>query len=407
MGDRETTLLESTVFMPTPWSVLIADRYRCELSAQLADWFDAGLWEKTGHGEFRESVDPERLLGEAPEVIWPGLMTCDLLPIVGNTAGDWICVRIDEQNVAAEMVHWYHGGGDWIPWGSQLAEAIAFDHLVDLLPGPSLRHAVPAENPRPGQSKTTQAKTGRSGSIESDGVQPNPVECPYLNWAWDHLPSPVVDLCSASQTELGREQLANWLLENHIAESAVRCEMISHHLLALSEPLEKLLKDTRDITADHVTQWRFDVGRVPEIHRAKLEQGVGKSLSELQNWDAAEEHAKIVTQTQPNLAWAWDILGYAAERRGDVDAAKSVYMRGARCSLFSDQSVRLKTHLMAGQSLKFSASRLAGLAPDFVRDDPYLALLCSGEGDPHQSVTEHWMRLGSQFRAAEKYSDCS
>ncbi len=75
-----------------------------------------------------------------------GFMLPDTLPILGNGYGDWLCMRVNADNTAGEVVHWYHGGGDWMPWGRNPAEAIAFDRLRQRLPGRRVAHATrPAE----------------------------------------------------------------------------------------------------------------------------------------------------------------------------------------------------------------------------------------------------------------------
>ena len=86
------------------------------------------------HGEFTCALHPEELLKPAPEIIWPGLMAADLLPMVGNHYGDWICIRMNESNRLEEVVYWYHGGGDCLPLAAGLSEAILLSHYVNLDP---------------------------------------------------------------------------------------------------------------------------------------------------------------------------------------------------------------------------------------------------------------------------------
>ena len=47
------------------WSTEFEQRYRCRLSPELADWFDAEIWKCTGHNEYHLPVAPETLPGEA------------------------------------------------------------------------------------------------------------------------------------------------------------------------------------------------------------------------------------------------------------------------------------------------------------------------------------------------------
>jgi hypothetical protein len=367
--------------MSSAWSVRIADRYRCTLSPELADWFDRDLWKKEGRGEYREPISPESLIGDVPEAIWPGLMPCDLLPVIGNTAGDWLCVRVDGNNVASEIVQWYHGGGDWIPWGKNIAEAILFDSLIERLPGPSRRHAAPAENPRP------------------TVVKHDPTDDPILSWALEHLPTSVA---ASLDSSLSDEEIANLLLEDNVAEIAVRCELIVSGLMQLTrKTLESFLRDDPNLGRGNLAEWSFDVDRIPQETRASLEQQHRVSLLGMQDWYAAADHASRVTKLAPELAWAWDIVGYAAERRGDIDAAKEAYLQASECSVFTDQSIRLETHWTTDQSAKFSVARLLDLDSDLIAQSPYLSALCDANPERRRGQgTAYWIHRGSEFDAS-------
>lgn len=190
--------------MTEAWSERIARRYGCRLSIELADWFDSQIWKQQGLSEFRQSISPESLIARAPDEIWPGMMGSDCLPILSNTAGDWLCVCIDQDNTAAQIIHWYHGGGDWIPWGNNLAEAIAFDAVADRFPSHEKRHAVAPESTR----------VTRSGDFRAND--------PYTRWAFDHLPSDIVRTIEAPASDL---ETTNVFLDNHVAEIATRCEL--------------------------------------------------------------------------------------------------------------------------------------------------------------------------------------
>ncbi len=114
--------------------------------------------------------------------------------------------------------------------------------------------------------------------------------------------------------------------------------------------------------------------------------------------------AEPITKLAPELAWAWDIVGYAAERRGDLDLAKSSYRSAAQCSVFTDQSVRLETHWASDQSAKFSVSRLLHLSADEVGQSTYLSLLCDPDTSRRsRETTAYWIEQGSRFEAAEDF----
>ncbi|MFK8110692.1 MAG: hypothetical protein AB8B91_00735 [Rubripirellula sp.] len=358
--------------MPESWSTRIANRYCCDLSQQLTDWFDSEVWKQIGSSEFREPVDPQTLLERAPEVVWPGLMSCDFLPLIGNMAGDWLCVRMG-QNSASEIVHWYHGGGDWIPWGKDLAEALVFDALIDRLPGPSARHAIPAETPRPDLPNSDD---------------------PILRWALKQLP--VVE--PAFDTDLKGSQLADLLISHSIAEVAVRCELICS-ALASAVDLEQTLQDLM-LDAAPTAEWVFDHQRIPEDIRDQLRSVQASSLD--QDWQIAEAQAMRITELSSELACGWDIAGYAAMRRGEDVLAQQRFEKGATCSVFTDQSIRLKTHWMSDRSMKFSVACLSLTNPRAVEESAYLQMLM-GEDFSKQHVTNHWLDLGTEFHEAGEF----
>lgn len=317
--------------MTESWSTRIADRYQCRLSAELADWFDSEVWKEQGEGEFRQSIAPQSLLDQAPEEIWPGMMGCDCLPILSNMAGDWLAVRIDCDNVASQIVHWYHGGGDWIPWGDQLAQAIAFDLIADRFPSQARRHAIPAESPRLNSPEESQSND------------------PFVRWAFGHLPAAVTQVIESSNSG---SELAGVFLENKVAEVAIRCELTISSLLGPSP-----------------------------------------------NWDSAATIALPVTKLAPELAWAWETIGFAAERRGDLSAAKDAFLSGANCSSFTDQSIRLGTYVAATGSAKFSVARLRHLDPELLQSSPYMRMLCNDDQRAcRMAVSRYWLQDGLQHQ---------
>ncbi len=327
-----------------------------------------------GHGEFREAVDPACLLQQSPEMIWPGLMSCDLLPILGNTGGDWLCVRVDGDDRASQIVHWYHGGGDWIPWGNSLAEAIVFDALVDRLPGKTRRHAEPAEDPRP---------------------EPRLLEDPMLRWGLEHVPDAIGKFI---QSPAEPHQIAQTLLDNHVAEVAVGCELVLENLMhSVSEMIVPALTRDTGLHRNQLAEWSFDLLRIPQRERQRLANECPLPLEELQDWRAAKQHSQRVAELAPELAWPWDILGYAAEREGDLETAKTSYRRAAQCSVFTDQSIRLQTYWTSPESAKFGVARLSYLSPEEIAESAYLKMLC--DPDPKQrriEITQYWRAKASR-----------
>ena len=388
MTDSANPNRRSTGAGKSAWASKFAARYRCELSQDLVRWFDDEVWNQSGRGEYRQPIHVEELLVDAPEAVWPALMPCDLLPISGNTAGDWLCLRIGPDNVASEIVQWYHGGGDWIPWGRTLAEAIIFDVLSVNLPGPLRRHSVPAESPR----------------LDSDvtGVQLH--ADPLLDWASSHVPSEVSQLIG--DTTDG-QSISEKMLRRGISEVAVRCEAVQdaiHHSIASA--LDPKLAAKWDVAWEEMIEWTFDANRIPPERRTQVEEHLGRELEEEQDWATAERHCRAVTEIDSELAWPWEILGYAAERAGDIEAAVSAYTRASQCSVFTDQSVRLRTHWTGDSVAKFSVARLLSLQSSKVKHDNYLSRLCIEDiAQRRREVCEHWRRLAEESSQQGCFAD--
>lgn len=69
-----------------------------------------------------------------------------------------------------------------------------------------------------------------------------------------------------------------------------------------------------------------------------------------------------VLKRRQDLGWAWDVAGWAAERRGDLAAAIEFYRHGVRPSLFADNTVKFRTHWFANGFGKFSAAQALAFA---------------------------------------------
>lgn len=365
------------------WSERFASRYQCALPHALADWLDQELWKSEGGGEYREPADIEELLESAPEPIWPGLMCSDFIPLIHNAAGDWLCVRVDQENRASQIVQWYHGGGDWIPWGNDLSEAFIFDALIDRISPQSRRHAVPAESPRLA-----------AGSSQD----------PMLEWALNHVDDSVRGLFQESAEP---SWIAETLLKSNVAEVAVQCELV---LLALRHRSRETLRNAlgrraNEVSHRQLTEWAFDLDRIPQEYRSDLESELGQQLSG-QDWNIAASHAESASRLSPELAWPWEILGYCAERTGDLAKATDAYRTAMHCSVFTDQSVRFNTHWESDHSAKFSVARLASLMPEMLDSDDYFRQL--READPatrRETITRHWIQIASDALARGCHED--
>ncbi len=366
------------------WSDRLADRFACSLGPVLADWFDRELWTLTGTREFHVAATPKELLESTPESIWPGLMNADLVPIVSNGAGDWLCASMGADNVLSKIVHWYHGGGDWIEWGDDLAQAIVFDAIQSRLPGSRRRHATPAE--------TIHGGTG-SGATAGNGDAD-----PMLAWALNHVPPTVGDLFRDNTSTAG--QVADVLIDHEVAEVAVRFELVQAALNISG--LEEVSIEGLSPGSGAFAKASFDRDTVSFELAKRISLKTGSEDWRAQDWSAAETHAVAVTQRSPESAWAWDVAGYAAMRRGDSLVAMGRWLCGSQCQLFSDQSVRLQTHWAASIAAKFSAAMLAEHFPSAVQDSEYLTLLCEHDAAVRSDrVSRFWMAEGEEALAGD------
>jgi len=356
------------------WSLEIAARYRVKLSHELSDWFDCGVCEQLGAGEFCEPATPKQLLSDAPECIWPGLMPPDVLPLVGNGLGDWLCGRVSAQNTIDEIIYWYHGGGDHLPYGTRLAEAIVFDTLAERLPGRRQFHAIPAERE----------------SIEYQSI----VSGVLVEWAVRHLPP---DVESVLSIDAPPSLIASELNRHKIASAAVRCDAV---LAALDNQLRVRLTN-RDavklgVSWDRdVSKWMFDTATIPlakkQILMDQWEDQHGHCF--YQDWTAVEEICEEVARERNDLGWVHDCLGWSAQRRGDVETAKRHYERSAMTSVFTDQAVRFRTHFDNERVAKFSVARLLEMGVEHRIDPQYIAAV-SDTTNPHWrlEVEKYWLQ---------------
>jgi hypothetical protein len=112
--------------MPALWSEKLAAHYGLRLPPDLRAWIDDGVWRTSGGAEFNRPQSPKHLI-EPNGAIWGGFMPPNTLPLVGNDSGDWLTLQIDADGGVSEVLYWNHGGGDWIPYGNSLAEALLYD----------------------------------------------------------------------------------------------------------------------------------------------------------------------------------------------------------------------------------------------------------------------------------------
>lgn len=364
--------------MSSSWSRQLETRYELRLSADSQCWLDDACWAGPGGAEFHEALEPERLLEPEPGLIWGGFMLPDTLPWIGNGYGDWLCLRIDDASTVSEIVHWSHAGGSWAPVGADLAEALLYDAACERLYPPPPEMTAPASPPA---ERYRFAEWGRERLRVRRGVE---VE-PFWGDAAQSGADPLAALarCDVATFAVARDQALRRL------ESPLKARGDRRFARQLGVPWEP----------DFV-RWLFDATGVPAEWRGPLAAQAQTPLDELlrQDWEAAAAIARGVIKRRVDLAWPFDVLGWAAERRGELSDAARWYARGVRASAFSDEATRLRTHWFAEQHGKFAASRLSHLRAHVARvdsDDAYVRLYLDGDlNGLRERVAGHWLAQG-------------
>ncbi len=385
------------------WSERVEQRYSLRLPPDVRAWLDQEVWRDAGGAEFHRAQTPDQLVDPEPGIIWGGFMLPDTLPLVGNDYGDWLCLRIAGDGSVAELLHWSHCGGDWIPYGRTLAEGLIYDAALHLLSPdrPSLSgESLPADQvfrlaqwARP----WIDTASGRRATAACQGVMDD-----------GELPSLWHALADAGGPP-GSHLLA-LLLDWQIAEFVVRRDRIVRHL---ESPLKvrsgpALAQRLGWPWEPDFVSWLFDTRQIPVSVRQQLSQQFQLDGHDLmaQDWEAAEREAMLVLQKRSDLGWAFDVAGWAAQRRGDERLAVQRYLAGLQTSWFSDDTVRFRTHWFEEGYGKFAAAQLATLLDqlsDAQRRDPYLAIFL--DKDPRSlrpRVQAYWLELA---RTAEQHGD--
>ncbi len=365
--------------MNSVWSRAFCDRYQIEKTDWIDQWFDHACQGYQFLGEFDQPLHPKELLEPAPSVLWPGFMLPDTLPLVGNRYGDWLCLRVGPENRVTEILHWYHGGGDYLPVGESIAEALFYDRCRALIPG----HQVWAGSEGIG----LDSKESIHWLSEQLGQSVDRLDEILAYFAAGDLPTGMdaFDEHRWSRAAIGRDRIEYSL---------------NHRFRQHADPK---LAIRLGVSWDYeVTKWLFDLGQIPVEYRHALRENfeVPEHAESIQRWDRAEQIAEKILQEWQDLAWASDIAGWCAFRRGDLVTAIDRWWLGIKASVFSDQSTKLKTHWFDRRFGKFSAAQLFPIqyAMDAERRmDPYWSALIAVEhGEPHQRITSHWIGRGSQ-----------
>jgi hypothetical protein len=368
--------------MSGTWSAQVERRFALQLPADVRAWLDEEQWREAGGAEFCRPLTPAELMDPEPGTIWAGFMLPDTLPVISNDYGDWLCLRVAAEGTVAEVVCWSHCGGDWLPYGSNLAEALMYDAAVRFI-HPRRPEFTDPEPPaeqvfRPAQWAQQWVRDGQT-----------PV-APFWKSHPDQPPDP-----SAVLQQLDAAGVAQ--------VAALRDSVLRH----LESPLKlrsdaKLAERLNVAWEPNFVRWLFDTDLIPADIRQQLCQHFSSNDGQLliQDWDAAYQDAQRVIAIRRDLGWAYDTAGWAAERRGDQQQAIEFYLQGVNTSLFSDDTVRFRTHWISEGLGKFAAARLAELRPAMTREqqqDPYLRIFW--ENDPESlrvRVRDFWTARARQ-----------
>lgn len=388
----------------------IAERYHVELDDAWRRWFDRDAEQVPLAGEFREASQFGFLLDRAPTIVWPGLMLPDTLPLIGNEYGDWLCVRVDGTNRFGELVHWYHGGGDWIPVGRTVAEAVLHDIIDQFRPriGQVLRGAAESTSPEHlsdviQRSNEERLQRWLTASLEERPGQ-SQVQSPLLRNVLGSL-SEGNYLSAVEQLER-----AGWAVE------ASLCDQIEYALQVPIRSLASVEIHRRlglNYDPDYV-RWLFDAQQIPNDALHQIQEilhslGVPPAQPRAQNWAEAERLAVRLLARRNDLAWAVDIAGWAAQRRGDLTAACKIYFNGRFASAFSNQSIRMRSHGFEPQFAKFCIAEMWNLREHLnasQRDDGYVQKVWQTPARVLQrEVQEYWMTAGREAMNAGNFAN--
>lgn len=386
----------------------IAARYHLRLSDAWRVWFDEDVASVRLPGGFRTALTAEQLIGQAPREIWPGFMLPYTLPLVGNQYGDWICVCIGPDGSLGELLHWYHGGGDWIPLGRDIAEVVVHDVVDHFRPvgGQMLRGAPESIEPEQRARVLVAFQTPALRHWLCERLTASSKQQTPSNEVARALANIELALeCGAYVDALQIMQQRAWAMD------AVACDRIQyalqHGIVQLADPAIARALD-RKWSPDYV-RWLFDVDQIPQLARARIGElsGAGTELWDQQDWTLAGELACEVLERRNDLGWAVNVAGWSRQRSGDAAGAAEIYFQGRCASAFSDQGVRMRTHWTDARFSKFTIAQLSELhdylTPEQQRD-PYLqAIYRSSETQTVKHVQRFWLDESRRLSDEQHY----
>jgi hypothetical protein len=361
----------------------LADRYNLVLDDRWTEWF-ASAGELQLPGAFRQRVSVASLLEEAPQCIWPGFMTPDILPLVGNGYGDWLCARVVADGRLGEIIHWYHGGGDWIPVGTSIEQAVLHDAVDQFRPvqPQMLRGAGEMltidhlDNVRAALS-AGDLRQWLSRGLDADGAD---------------SAGPLESILQALADERYLDAVTG-MFDSRWSTSACACDLIEATIQkAITKELCAAATARYSANPRALTRALFD----PETFLEATERPTEQSGWQPTDWALIERLSREVWEQRQDLAWPIELLGWSQQRRGDRETAASSYFSGRLSSSFTNQAVRLRTHWFNQRFGKFTVAQLEELPSERAAlegADPYLALFGVEPDVLLARVTAYWLEL--------------
>lgn len=364
--------------MTSSWSSHLAAKYQVSFPADVTNWYDEEHWQYGTPLRFSEPISPEALLEAGSGVVLGGLMLPDTLPILGNGGGDALCLRFGRDGKLSEVVCWWHEGAYWSPYGKTFAEALLFDAAMYL-----------AEDSEP-QDLAVDSEYQRlvRWALNWTGVQPSEQD---------------VVVRAFGQTS---SELLDTLLAANIAQIPIHTEccrsLATSRLLNFCLTLGgQTLADKLGVEWTEFSAWIFDTALVPDDAKNALADATDCPLDELlsQNWDAAEKEAETVVAMRSDITWPFAVLGWSAERNGDLTTATQWYHRGLRSLATTADFTDSWSPKGAVNTTKFVAERLldnsASLTSELQNDEYYHAIRdCHTSLDLSDSIREYWRDSG-------------
>jgi hypothetical protein len=357
--------------MTVSWTAQLRQKFNVHLPPELLDWFDHERWKMQADITFNEPIEPAAILDPDSSVIWGGQMLPDTLPVLSDGSGNTLCLRFGLDGTLAEVVLWNHEGGGWRPYGRTLAEAILLDTATNLT----------------GDSRDVLTAT----DIDAQEL---------VRWALQWVGT-------ADESSLSMASL----LENGLAEVAIRQELCEQ---AWSSELQRKCQQMGGqkvagaigMEWPEFRKWLFDTQLMPPEYREQLSLLIQTPAAELlhQDWLRAAYEAEMVLSLRTDLAWPYAVLGWANERRGDLEAASSYYIAGLE-KLGTSEGFTEAWHQRAGSQYKFVAERLLELRPAIssaLAEHPYLSALTSNH-NPALGLREHWIDKGQLAEQQKLY----